>query len=136
MPDLHSLGQRVKAWAETDEAYRLLDADPATSGSTSWLAGGCAVLAEALQRVEPKLALVGVFDGHGALQHVLVKAPGDLYLDADGASTRAALERRWATRERVPGARVRPITRWQVTQAELPLSESLSREVARALSSR
>jgi hypothetical protein len=82
----------------SNEAYALLDRHPEIEGST-WTAGGCWVLAEALHNMVPKSELVAVMS-NGRPQHVLVKWKGR-YWDADGSSSKAELLDRWEHEESV-----------------------------------
>lgn len=68
----------------TNEAYEILDSAPELTGST-WSAGGCYLLARALQRIYGG-KLVTVYNVHGQPQHVAVQL-GNMYLDADGLQT-------------------------------------------------
>lgn len=128
--DWRALGERVKAWTDTNASYDMLDATPSTAGGT-WLSGGCRALASGLVKAYPDLRLAGLFDGEGRLQHVLAATPGGSFLDADGLSTHEALVRRWSEEEVVVGpVRLGPVTKDALTRSEIPAAPSLSARIA------
>jgi hypothetical protein len=97
-------GKAVKQWVQTPESYQILDAHPETYGST-WSAGGCLVLAVALQGLIPSIQLVGVA-GHRGIEHVCLQVGRDHYIDADGMVTQGELLQTWRQREGVKEARL------------------------------
>jgi hypothetical protein len=104
------LGRALRRYLASERAYTLLDAS-SLRGST-WTAGGCWALAQALHHLLDGSRLVALVDASGVHQHVLVQL-GDFYLDADGASTELAVERRWARRERLRLPKIRAFSRVQ-----------------------
>ena len=128
--DWRALGERVKAWTDTNASYDMLDATPSTAGGT-WLSGGWRALASGLVKAYPDLRLAGLFDGEGRLQHVLAATPGGSFLDADGLSTHEALVRRWSEEEVVVGpVRLGPVTKDALARSEIPAAPSLSARIA------
>lgn len=87
-----NMGAIIKQYFASERAYHVLDASQELAGGT-WVAGGCWVGALALQRVLPGSEL-WVLTSHGTPQHVVVAYQGSFF-DADGASSRAQLLRRW-----------------------------------------
>lgn len=83
-------GADVKKTFADNAAYKLLDRTPA-AGST-WTAGGCWLLADALHALGGG-DLWAVVDVRGVPHHVVVKH-GDAYWDADGVSSEATILRR------------------------------------------
>jgi ADP-ribose pyrophosphatase YjhB (NUDIX family) len=109
-PTPQQLGVRIKKILNTREAYAILD--KAGPGIDTWLAGGCALLAASLSRLG--LGALTVLEGRSGngpwqVQHWLVQAGGFCF-DGDGASTPAALLKRWRDVEGVVEAALRPAT--------------------------
>jgi len=72
------MGTQVAVVAASQDSYKVLD----RHGLTSWQAGGCWILAEALSGLVAGKLHALVRDG--LVDHVLLKV-GDAYIDADGA---------------------------------------------------
>lgn len=70
----------------------------------AWLDGGCGVLAEALHR-HLGGNIVAIRNQGDFIEHVVLEY-ASFYLDGDGISTRAELEKRWAEDECVNGAHI------------------------------
>lgn len=79
----------LQAALDTESAYRLLPAG-------TWLEGGCALLAVALQKwVGGRLVTVGRETCEGVVDHVVLQVDlqgGPCFMDYDGVQTRQALE--------------------------------------------
>lgn len=131
------LGRCLKVALWTNAALGLLP-------DCGWNDGGCAILAQALQRLGKVGDLTGVWQTgpwHGnfcnpALQHVVLQV-GPYYLDGDGVSTGKVLLDRWRQRERLQGAYLRVfLPDWfqpKVTTAGIPVALSRVHLVARYL---
>lgn len=102
--NVDELQRRLKR-LQSEEAYALLDRHPEISGST-WTAGGCWVLAEALHNMLPKSELVAVMSA-GRPEHILVKWKGS-YWDADGGSSEEEVLERWEFEEGVESPYIEP----------------------------
>lgn len=101
-------GRALKKLIQSDAAYRILDG---ACGGT-WLAGGCALLAVALEQAGAGAlwVLVGrsTRNSPPQVQHWLVRTPGGLFLDGDGVSSEMMLLKRWAEIEDVLEPMLRP----------------------------
>jgi len=127
-------GVALKRYINSDDAYALLDDTPELAGST-WQAGGCWALAQALRELIRGSHLCAVVDMGGVQHHVLVRL-GEHYLDADGASTEAQLLRRWRTLEHLQGPSVQSfVPRLSVGEIACPpdLVKTLRRRLAARL---
>lgn len=96
------IGERVARYAESNESYEIL------GKHGTWNAGGCSLLALALQRVlgwRAKLLLVASDRNPG--EHTVVRY-GGMYIDADGAQTERELLHKMATVESTPHPRLVP----------------------------
>lgn len=100
-----AFGTLLKRFFSSEQAYVLLDASRETRGTT-WQAGGCWALAQALHQSLPGSELVAV-ESEGVQHHVLVQRHG-WYFDADGASSQRTLLDRWRRRERLVRPKVVP----------------------------
>jgi RNA:NAD 2'-phosphotransferase (TPT1/KptA family)/8-oxo-dGTP pyrophosphatase MutT (NUDIX family) len=80
------LGRAVQKFCASNESYAILDSSRASGGT--WSAGGCYILAEAVQKEFGGELYAVVADE--AVQHIVVKY-GGLFIDADGASREALL---------------------------------------------
>ena len=98
-----AMGRALKLAVRTDESYEIL------GKNGTWTAGGCWILAAALKRLlGTPSRLVAITRGRDDMpQHVLVELDGTFF-DADGASTRGSLLRRWEAVEGVWDASLRP----------------------------
>lgn len=76
------LGTRIAVVAASPEAYAVLS----EHGLTSWQAGGCAILTEALVQLLGAERYGLVREYSGVVDHIVAKVDG-YYLDADGAYT-------------------------------------------------
>lgn len=102
-PTPKALGAALRRVMAKDEAYAIIDRYPEIRGTT-WLSGSCMVLAVALRQWYPGFRYAGIAQGT-LVHHVLVAHDG-LYFDADGASTKTELRKRWREVEGLRGARV------------------------------
>jgi hypothetical protein len=94
------IGRRLKSFCKSKASYVILD-DSKGKGGT-WTEGGCLILAKALYEilincgVEAKIKIV---TGNAQPQHALVairlEDQQEVYLDADGLSTKRQLLDRW-----------------------------------------
>lgn len=80
----HPFNEDLKLVLDSNEAYAFLP-------SGSWMAGGCSLLAESLQRLMPdsQLKVVGRIDD-GILDHVVLMVSDfgeDIFIDYDGVQT-------------------------------------------------
>lgn len=120
--------RRIAAWAasvaralRSDEAWAILDADPATAGGT-WLHGGCLLLAKALR------ATLGAGEvwivtsprrGPGdRVEHAVLRL-GNVFVDAEGVSSERALLGRMARREMIPSPSLRRLEQGDVTRSDV-----------------
>ena len=109
-PTPQDLGTKLKKVLASREAYAILD--KAGPGIDTWLAGGCALLAVAMSRLN--IGVLTVLEGRSGngpleVQHWVVQAHGYCF-DGDGASTPATLLRRWRDVEGVADAALRRAT--------------------------
>lgn len=97
--DLRLFGRDLRRWLNSEEGgYSVLPGDYET-----WIAGGCWILAEALQAwIGPGAVKWSIHSQEvpGRIQHVVVKV-GHCFLDGDGASSEEMLLRRWRDKERI-----------------------------------
>lgn len=102
------LGECVKRFARSNAGYTILD------NLTSYLAGGCWILAAALKRLlGDRGELVAVTDVYAmgrAYHHVLVRV-GSFYVDARGANDAAEVQRYWREEERLKNPQIVPLHR-------------------------
>lgn len=100
-----AIGSALKRALATPEAYAILDASAA--GPCTFLAGGCAILADALAQILGG-EIVAVYRADTRrIQHYVLRR-GEHYLDGDGACLRATLLRRERTLEGIPQPRLAP----------------------------
>jgi hypothetical protein len=118
MHDLRKLGYSLQKFFRSEEAYSLLDSNPETAG-TMWGAGGCWVIAAALQPLLSGSKLVAVVDG-GVQHHVLVEQNG-WYLDNRGASSMGKLLKYWRTQEFLRDPRIEPFRVAEATELVCPV---------------
>lgn len=107
-PSAEAAGGAVVVWAGSHEAALLLDRYPETRGST-WSAGGCLALAEALAQVLPGGRLVALCRGPSLMEieHVVYEVEPERFLDADGLFTSGeSLVRAFEARERLSGVQL------------------------------
>ena len=104
---LKDIGDYIKKAVRTNEAFRLIDAEPELK-DCDWGAGACYPLALAIQRVYGgKLAYIKDENKNGP-QHVIVKI-GKGYLDHDGYESELK-KIQSAKREGVKGPEIWPVT--------------------------
>ncbi len=102
-PTWSAYGRWLRRLLTTEAACALLPA-----GATSWVAGGCHTLAQALLPLLPGATLY-LLGGNGCIaQHVVVRVTPTGFLDGDGAATRRTLLARWHRRERVTAPFLHP----------------------------
>jgi hypothetical protein len=100
LPDATTFGRWIKRILDTPEAYEVL------GPVGTWQAGGCWILAEAIQKVlGPKAKLVAIASTRTPVEHVVVEFDGK-YIDADGAFTETRLLSKMRTQEFVPSPRL------------------------------
>lgn len=102
-PTWSAYGRWLHRLLTTDAACALLPA-----GATSWIAGGCHTLAQALLPLLPGATLYLLGGSGRAAQHVVVRVTPTGFLDGDGAATRRTLLVRWHCRERVTAPFLHP----------------------------
>ena len=93
----------LKKFVNSDRSYEILDASKAKD--STWLAGGCKILADAIESSVGGDQVVLYRAGNNHIQHYAVRI-GDMYLDGDGVSTRRALLDRWKKAEGIPDVRI------------------------------
>lgn len=94
-PEIREANRRLKAFLRTSAAYR--DYLP----TSTWLSGGCWLLAEALRGVLG--GEVVALQSEQGIEHVLLQV-GDRFVDGDGFSLWPSVRGRWREQE---GLRVR-----------------------------
>lgn len=107
-PSAEVAGAAIVAWAGSHEAVLLLDRYRETQGST-WSAGGCLALAEALAQVLPGGRLVALCRGPSLMEieHIAFEIEPERFLDADGLFTSSEdLVRAFQARERLSGVQL------------------------------
>jgi hypothetical protein len=100
------LGRAIRHFCRTDESFALLDRTKGTGGT--WTSGGCWILAHAIAKgfngqvycvmSRGDTLVEGNVTDEARAQHFVAKI-GHLYLDADGASMKDTLLRRWKNLE-------------------------------------
>lgn len=122
-----SLGQVVKRVSQSNAANAVLENDPQTRGGT-FTRGGCANLAFALSEVLPGSEIWGIVrdNGRGIVDHVIVKPNKvhEIYLDADGCSTKDEMIARWSSVVKSPV--ILPVQRQNL--GKIPFSEASVQE--------
>lgn len=102
-PEIRKFNETLKAFLYQENVLDLLP-------DCGWLDGGCRSLMRALrfwlgeENTTPFLIVKRREDQHA--EHAIVKV-GEYFLDADGASTRHALYKRWRKVERLPRVFIR-----------------------------
>jgi hypothetical protein len=72
----------IKNILNTDAAYQILDSSSA--GECTWCAGGCAILAYALNLLY-KYPVYVIYDyTHNQIEHFMVKTPSNTFIDCEG----------------------------------------------------
>jgi hypothetical protein len=72
----------IKPILNSKEAYEILD--NSTAGESTWCAGGCAILAHALNMIF-RYDIYVIYDyGRNQIDHFVVKTPNNTYIDCDG----------------------------------------------------
>lgn len=105
------IGKAVAKWCKSKAAYKVLDANPSTSGTT-WQAGGCVLLAQGLHNILPGSKMLGLVvkldkewvplqgDTDELIDHVGVLYQGRV-IDADGPhESQRSWAKRWLQVER------------------------------------
>lgn len=100
-----AIGSRLKRFCKSKASYAILDKSKGSGGT--WTAGGCLILAKAvyenLKAEGFHNAKIKILHGNGSPQHALVSVCLDdmeeVYLDADGFSTKEELFERWQNDE-------------------------------------
>src|SRR5690606_28476082 len=96
----------------------------------SFQSGGCWIGARAIQRViGGRLATIA--SARSLAEHIVVEKDG-VYYDSDGAHTPAAVLRKMAVREGVPGPYLRPYRRAELG-AGLTVDEARARAISELL---
>lgn len=126
------LHRALRAFFKAPETWRLLEAVERGYG---FIDGGCWDVALALHSWLGTGELVIVAGHHKTVEHVLLRV-GDRYLDADGASDKKALLRRWRELELVREPRVVPFDETAVRGAGVPHSPELANNLAALLERR
>lgn len=95
-----TIGRFLKTFCKSKASYAILDKSKAKGGT--WTEGGCLILAKALYenlKAEGFDAKIKILHGNGIPQHALVgvrlEDQEEVYLDADGFSTKLELINRW-----------------------------------------
>ena len=97
--------RRLTNFLNSDEAYAILGNE-----ITSWMSGGCWLLAEALKAyLGAGAQLMAVSSSRNPVEHVVVFYRGHV-IDGDGVQTPQAMLRKMATLERVPEPKLVPFT--------------------------
>lgn len=129
-----ALASVVTRFCRSNASFRLLDAHPATEGST-WSAGGCRVLAEALAQAFgwTRYGVTSDRRQHGRiLEHVVVGRSGK-YIDADGLSDVSQLLERWREREGLVDPRLVLLTECLTRGTDIPCPPEVVTMVAERL---
>jgi len=80
-----AIGKLARRVAKSDASYAILDEEV---GGGTWTAGGCWLFAATLQDVVGRGDLFAIYEGEeGRVEHVVLRLPSGLYVDADGLST-------------------------------------------------
>jgi hypothetical protein len=88
---------RLKHILASEEAYAIIDRTEAR-GST-WMSGGCAILAFAMHEIIPGAALYALGSNANKVEHVLLRLSDGRFFDGDGVSIEKQLVHRWKTQE-------------------------------------
>jgi len=131
------LGCALKKSLNTQEAYSILDFGP-SRGST-WIAGGCAILAHALYMIDEFHAGAGAeivvlkekidFEP----DHVLLRVDRNVYMDGDGSSTWRTLRKRWIKEEGMFDPEISDYDPALLDEIGIPLDPHTSKELAKYL---
>lgn len=73
---------KLTKWLESNDAYKLLDSGKANGGT--WCAGGCAILAFAINKHLGYPVYVLYDDNKKQIEHFVVKSKEGTYIDCDG----------------------------------------------------
>lgn len=87
----------------SNAAYKILG-----NSVSTWIEGGCLLLAMALKRVFPQGEILCIYDGEKPDPDHCVLKLGDVYLDGDGVQSETELLNRWKTEEFLKNPRIGP----------------------------
>jgi hypothetical protein len=96
-----SFDEAVRAYFNGAQALDVLESNPETRGG-SWVAGGCAMAARAIESVlvgSELWAIGDLCDGPRGVEHHFVVRFGPLFVDGEGAVSEDVVLSRWRDRE-------------------------------------
>lgn len=122
------IGDQLHERLASDESYAILDKYPEISGTT-WTAGACWPLAQALASIFPDAKMMAIVSGDSlSVQHAVAAWRGG-YLDADGWSYEYELLDRWREEELVAAPSLVPFEDAYV-QKEMACPAGVVRELS------